>query len=136
MRLAELEGKRIAIWGCGREGRAALSVLLRKFPDQAVTLFCSKEEAEALAAPNVGARFIGPGVSIDGEQNGLDESSPYGGGIRVITAPPDAFMLSRFDIVIKSPGISPYREPHVSAEKSGARFTSGTAMRIDIALTS
>lgn len=104
MRLAELAGKRIAVWGYGREGRAALAALRRRFPDQPITLFCSEAEANALAASNVGA------------------------GVEVITTPPDTAALSRFDIVIKSPGISPYREPYLSAETAGVRFTSGTAI--------
>ena len=102
MRLAELEGRRVAVWGHGREGRAALSVLRRKFAGQSITLFCSAAEAAT----------IGP----DGE------------GVDIVTTAPDAEKLSAFDIVIKSPGISPYREPYPSAEKSGVRFTSGTAL--------
>ena len=100
MRLAELAGKRVAVWGYGREGRAALSVLARKFPEQTVTLFCSAAEAAHVA----------------------------GGAVDIVTTPPDAATLSRFDIVIKSPGISPYREPYLSADKAGVRFTSGTAI--------
>lgn len=100
MRLAELTGKRVAVWGYGREGRAALSVLARKFPDQIVTLFCSATEA------------------ADVTRSGVD----------IVTTAPDAATLSAFDVVIKSPGISPYREPYLSAEKTGVRFTSGTAL--------
>ena len=100
MRLAELTGKRVAVWGYGREGRAALAVLARKFPDQTVTLFCSAKEAAEVAR----------------------------GVVDIITTAPDATTLSAFDVVIKSPGISPYREPYPSAEKAGVRFTSGTAL--------
>jgi UDP-N-acetylmuramoylalanine--D-glutamate ligase len=53
-------------------------------------------------------------------------SSPNPGSI--VTAPPDAAALSAFDIVIKSPGISPYREPYLAAAKAGVRFTSGSAI--------
>ncbi|HEX7917094.1 UDP-N-acetylmuramoyl-L-alanine--D-glutamate ligase [Rudaea sp.] len=102
MRLSALAGKRVAVWGYGREGKAALSVLRRKFPGQPVTLFCSAAEAA--------------GIGRDGE------------GIEIVTTAPDAAALSVFDIVIKSPGIGPYREPYVSAEKAGVRFTSGTAI--------
>lgn len=114
MRLAELEGKRVAVWGYGREGRAALSVLLKKFPAQAFTLFCSEEEAHRVEAEG---KFAG-GESGVGAQVKLD----------VVSVPPDAAALSAFDIVIKSPGISPYREPYLSAEEAGVRFTSGTAL--------
>jgi len=100
MRLAELAGKRVAVWGYGREGRAALSVLARKFPDQTVTLFCSATEAAEVAS----------------------------GRVDIVTTVPDAATLSAFDVVIKSPGISPYREPYHSAEKASVLFTSGTAL--------
>jgi len=102
MRLSALAGKRVAVWGYGREGRAALSVLRRQFPGQSITLFCSAVEAAGIGR--------------------------YGNGIDIVTTAPDVAALSAFDIVIKSPGISPYREPYVSAEKSGVRFTSGTAI--------
>jgi UDP-N-acetylmuramoylalanine--D-glutamate ligase len=128
MRLADLEGRRVAVWGYGREGRAALAVLRRRFPEQRTTLFCSEAEAQALAASNLGARFIAPGFSTHVQQSGRDESRPYDATIEVTTVPPDVVALSRFDIVIKSPGISPYREPYLSAEKAGVRFTSGTAI--------
>ncbi len=123
MRLAELAGKRVAVWGYGREGRAALSVLRRYFPNQSIALFCSEAEAK-----DVGARFIAPGSLHEEEKNGRNESHPCEGGIDVVTTPPDAAALSRFDVVVKSPGISPYREPYLSAEKAGVRFTSGTAI--------
>lgn len=123
MRLAELAGKRVAVWGYGREGRAALSVLRRYFPNQSIALFCSEAEAK-----DVGARFIAPGSLHEEEKSRRNESHPCEGGIDVVTTPPDAAALSRFDVVVKSPGISPYREPYLSAEKAGVRFTSGTAI--------
>ena len=114
MRLAELEGKRVAVWGYGREGRAALSVLTRKFTRQSFTLFCSEEEARRVEAD----------LKLHaGESNAAAQAE-----LRVVTVPPDAAALLAFDVVIKSPGISPYREPYLSAEKAGVRFTSGTAL--------
>ena len=38
MRFAELEYANVAIWGCGREGRAVLAALRRRFPDKPLTL--------------------------------------------------------------------------------------------------
>src|SRR5579883_2009847 len=114
MRLAELAGKRVAICGYGREGRAVLSVLRRRFPDQPVTLFCSEAEARTLKAPSTGLA------------GGEGETS--GDTLKIKTAPPDVAALSAFDVVIKSPGISPYREPYFSAEKNGVRFTSASAI--------
>lgn len=114
MRLSEFEGKRVAVWGYGREGRAALSVLTHKFPRERFTLFCSEREAAALVT----------------DSSGLPAKDAGDGGTRVlvVTTPVDEAALAAFDIVIKSPGISPYREPHLSAEHAGVRFTSGAAI--------
>jgi len=49
MHLADLAHARVAIWGYGREGRAALAVLRKRFPEKALTLFCNEEEARTLA---------------------------------------------------------------------------------------
>jgi len=101
MKLADLEHARVAIWGYGREGRAALAVLRRKFPRKELTLLCSADEkAQVLADAN----------------------------LYVVTASPDAAMLAQFDIVIKSPGISPYKSPVPEAMAAGVKFTSGTAL--------
>lgn len=114
MRLSEFEGRRVAVWGYGREGRAALSVLTQKFPAERFTLFCSEAEAAALIA----------------QSSDLFAREAGGRGTRVlvVTTPVDEAVLAAFDIVVKSPGISPYREPHLSAEHMGVRFTSGTAI--------
>src|SRR5579864_4002896 len=101
MRLAELENQRVAIWGFGREGRAALSILQRRFPRKPLTLFCSADEAREASADN---------------------------DVRVVVTQPDAAALTQFDVVIKSPGISPYKSPLPEAERSGVRFTSGSAL--------
>lgn len=101
MRFAELEYANVAIWGCGREGRAVLAALRRRFPDKPLTLYCKPGEADAARAA---------------------------GHLRVFEAAPDAAMLSAHDIVIKSPGISAYKPEILAARERGARFTSGTAL--------
>jgi UDP-N-acetylmuramoylalanine--D-glutamate ligase len=102
MRLDDLAGKRVAVWGYGREGRAALSALRQRFPDHAWTLFCSEDEARSIS-------------EVDAM-------------LRVVTLPPDAAVLAQFDVVIKSPGISPYHSPVPEAVAAGVHFTSGTAL--------
>jgi UDP-N-acetylmuramoylalanine-D-glutamate ligase len=100
MRLAELKDARVAIWGYGREGRAALTALRRRFPDKELTLFCSEAEAKGIA----------------------------GSLLTVVAGVPDAAALSRYDVVVKSPGISPYRSPLPEAMRSGVHFISGSAL--------
>jgi len=109
LRLADLAGARVAIWGFGREGRAALAALRRRFPDRPIAVFCSAAEADALKAR-------------DGLRNDTDTR------LQLITSAADAEALSRFDVVIKSPGISPYKPPAAPAQLAGVRFTSGTAL--------
>ena len=103
MRLADLANARVAVWGYGREGRAALSTLRRRFPGKHLTLICSAAEADGACATS------DPELSI-------------------VTASPDVAILSRFDVVIKSPGISAYKSPLPEAELAGVRFTSGCAL--------
>src|SRR3954464_13204331 len=102
MRIADLAGRRVAIWGYGREGRAALRALRSRVPALGVTVFCSDTEA---------AEFD------------CDDRA-----VRIVTLAPDAGALGAFDIVIKSPGISAYRPELLEAQHNGTRFTSGTAL--------
>ncbi len=102
MRVSALEGRRVALWGYGREGRAALSAIRRRLPRQQLTLFCGAAEA--------------------------DEAAALGDLLLSIAPMPDAAALSAFDVVIKSPGISPYRAPADAAGAAGVAFSSGTAL--------
>jgi UDP-N-acetylmuramoylalanine--D-glutamate ligase len=154
LRIADLADARVAIWGFGREGRAALVALRRYFPHKPLTLFCNEAEAALLIAtsdvatpspPTGSAERVGvsggrrrlvdvspvdplpphPTRSLDvvrGE--GLPDASP----LRVVTQPPDVAALEQFDVVIKSPGISPYKLPAAAALRAGVRFISGSAL--------
>jgi UDP-N-acetylmuramoyl-L-alanine---L-glutamate ligase len=102
MRLAELAGQRVAIWGCGREGRAVLSALHTRVPSLRPTVFCAIGELADVAAAASGAE--------------------------VIASAPGVADLSAFDVVIKSPGISAYRPELLEARRNGTRFTSATAL--------
>ncbi len=51
MRIADLAGRRVAVWGYGREGKAALVALRRRLPGLRPTLFCSEAEAERILSP-------------------------------------------------------------------------------------
>ncbi len=101
MKFATLEGKRVAVWGYGREGRSALAALRRHLPRQPVSLFCSAAELDC-----------------------ADIAEP----VAPRTVAPDADILAGFDYVVKSPGISAYRPEIAAARARGTVFTSGTAL--------
>ena len=99
MRIADLADRDVAVWGFGREGKAALAALRSRLPQSHFKVFCS-----------------------DAEAGGLRDSAD------AITAAPDAAALSAFDVVVKSPGISAYRPEIIEAQHNGTLFTSGTAL--------
>ncbi len=102
MRISQLEGKRVALWGWGREGRAAHHAVRARLPSLPLTLFCNEQEAADAAA------LGDPRLSVETEAT--------------------AARLSAFEIVIKSPGISPNTPVAMSAAASGTRFIGGTAL--------
>jgi UDP-N-acetylmuramoyl-L-alanine---L-glutamate ligase len=102
MRIAELAGQRVAIWGFGREGRAAIRALRQRAPELSLALYCSDAEAA--------------------------DAQAFDAALRVYAHEPDAVALSAYDVVIKSPGISAYKPAVVTAQAQGTRFTSGTAL--------
>jgi UDP-N-acetylmuramoylalanine--D-glutamate ligase len=102
VRISQLEGQRVALWGWGREGRAAYRALRGRLPQLPLTLFCQDTEAAEAAALR-------------------DEWL-------TIETVADAGRLGRFDLVVKSPGISPYRPEAQAAIAAGTRFIGGTTL--------
>ncbi|MFI8720000.1 UDP-N-acetylmuramoyl-L-alanine--D-glutamate ligase [Stenotrophomonas sp. NPDC077464] len=102
MRISQLEGRRVALWGWGREGRAAFAVLRRHLPGLALTLFCPEAEVASAQAEAGSALQVRSDVSADA--------------------------LAAFEVVIKSPGISPYGEAAVVAAARGTQFIGGTSL--------
>ena len=102
MRIADLAGRRIAIWGFGREGRAAIAALRQRLPLQPLTLFCGATEVEPARA--------------------------FDAALNIVAGEPDASMLAGFEVVVKSPGISAYKSALLTAQARGTQFTSGTAL--------
>ncbi len=111
MRIAELAGRRVAIWGAGREGAAALRALARRLPGQRLAVICRDDEVDALCAPPAAGAPALDRTTVDWH---LDAPTPA--------------LLASFDGVVKSPGISPYLAPVPEAQALGARFTSGSAL--------
>jgi len=102
VRISQLEGKRVALWGWGREGRAAFNVLRQRLPSLPLTLFCPESEAAAARAETDGA------LSVRSDVTGT--------------------ALAAFEVVIKSPGISPYGEAAGHAAAAGTQFIGGTSL--------
>jgi UDP-N-acetylmuramoylalanine--D-glutamate ligase len=105
VRISRLEGQRVALWGWGREGRAAYHAIRARLPAQSLTLFCSAAEAEEVGA------FADAYLQVEPEAT--------------------ARLLGAQDIVVKSPGISPYSEAALAAVAQGARFIGGSTLWFD-----
>ena len=99
MRVADLGSRRVAIWGLGREGRAAIGFLRKHHPRLPLVLLDDTAE-----------------VPIP-EEYGSNATSIFGAeGI--------ANVLTEVDVVVKSPGVSLYRGDIQSARKNGVQITS------------
>ena len=102
MRIADLAGKRVAVWGFGREGRAAIRAIHAQLPQLPLALYCGEGEAEA-------ARAFDATLTVYGQE-------------------PGSVALCAYDVVVKSPGISAYKPAVTTAQAQGTVFTSGTAL--------
>lgn len=104
MRISQFEDRRVALWGWGREGRAAWRALRTRESGEAeqLTVFCLAEEAAEIRT--LGDPALYPETEVTAER------------------------LSAFDVVIKSPGISPYLPEALAAAEQGTRFVGGTAL--------
>ena len=102
LEIGRLDGCRVALWGWGREGRAAWRAIRARLPALPITLFCSATEAADVRA--------------------------LGDALLATEREPTAERLSAFDIVVKSPGISPYKPEAIAAAGRGTRFVGGTAL--------
>ena len=96
------DGGRIALWGWGREGRAAYRAIRARLPTLPLALLC--DESEALQVRELGDANLAVDTRVVDEQ------------------------LSDFAVVIKSPGISPYSAAVTSAVANGTRFVGGTGL--------
>lgn len=105
MRISQLEDKRVALWGWGREGRAAYQAIRSRLPVLPLTLFCNKEEAEEATA------LADPLLTIHSEAT--------------------AESLSAQQVVVKSPGISPYSAAALAASANGTIFIGGSTLWFD-----
>jgi UDP-N-acetylmuramoylalanine--D-glutamate ligase len=102
LEISQLDGRRVALWGWGREGRAAWRAIRMRLPALPMTLFCNATEAA--------------------------DARALGDALLAIETEATAERLSAFEIVVKSPGISPYKPEAIAAAGRGTRFIGGTAL--------
>lgn len=110
LRIADLNGKRVGIWGAGREGSAALRALVRHAPDASSLVVTS-------APPSV-------------QSSALASGTPASAGPAVpwLFGPDGIEALAACDVVIRSPGV-PVRGPEADRVRAGgAILTTGTAL--------
>ena len=98
MRVAELGSRRVAIWGLCREGRAAFGFLRKHHPGLPLILLDDSAEA----------RF----------------PQEYGNVTSAFGAEEIANALKEVDVVVKSPGVSLYRDDIRFARDNGVQITS------------
>lgn len=102
MRISQLEGRRVALWGWGREGRAAYRAIRARLPQLPLTLLCLPEETS--------------------------DATAFDDALLAIATDVTAARLATFDVVVKSPGISPHRPDAQAAIAQGTCFVGGTAL--------
>ncbi len=98
-----LDGRAVAVWGAGREGRAVVAAWQRHLPGRRLVWIVRPEEVAHL--------------SVDA-----------GDGVTVLAEGDEAAKLEHFQVVVKSPGISLYRPDVLAAQANGVGFSSGSAL--------
>ena len=96
MRFSELEGRRVGVWGLGREGRSVARAVAARLPGTELILVDESRPAGS-----------------EGEWEGLP-----------VTADPGA--LATCDVVVRSPGVSIHRPEAAALREAGVTLTSGT----------
>jgi UDP-N-acetylmuramoyl-L-alanine---L-glutamate ligase len=103
IRLSDLSGQKVGIWGAGREGLAATRALSR-MPNPPAIVVAASEITEAQAEA---VRAISPQVRLAASPNPEKE-------------------LARCDVVIRSPGVSIYTDAFAEVVSAGVAVTTGT----------
>ncbi len=102
MRFSELDGKTIGVWGVGRETRSLVSHLTERSPAARVAVLVREQGEETLPVA----------------------------GLRVVTAADAVSALSGCDVLVRSPGVSVYRDEVRELLRMGVPVTTGTALWI------
>jgi UDP-N-acetylmuramoylalanine--D-glutamate ligase len=104
MRIADLENLDVAILGAGSEGRAVWRAIRRLSETLPLTIYC-EDPPEGVFARAFDARAD-----------------------RVLVGPLEAAALARHDVLVRSPGFSPYRQELRAARRAGVKFTTPTGL--------
>lgn len=109
MRISDLAGRRVALLGFGVEGRSTLAAIRSRLAEQPVTVL----DQNPLPAEAAAALAADPAVAVCTGDGALDD-------------------LAGFEVIVKSPGVSPYRGPAaaalIAARAAGAIVTSATEL--------
>ncbi len=106
MRIQELKGRKVALWGFGREGHATLRWLNQRLPDLSLTV-------------------------LNDTPLPLNIETAENDNVRFLTGAKATDAIPSYEIIIKSPGISIYRPEVGNAQAQGVRFTSATQLWFD-----
>jgi UDP-N-acetylmuramoylalanine--D-glutamate ligase len=101
MRFAELAGRRVGVWGAGREGLAAHRVLRDQDPARESVIYTDAPVAPA-------------------------EREAFGEGARFADGADGFAELAACEVVIRSPGVSRYRPEVEGLRAAGVELTTGT----------
>jgi len=104
MRFGEMENSRVAILGVGREGQAVWRQIRRHFPYKTLSLFSESAIDEAFR------QQLDPLI---------DEFHP---------GPLNVQNLAQFDLLVRSAGISIYRDELIQLRSLGVRFTTACSL--------
>lgn len=99
MLLSEFEDRDVAILGAGREGRSAYRWLRRRYPDLSLTVY---------------------------DERAVDW--PEDANLRRVVGPLDGDRLRAHEVLVRSPGISPYRPALQAALAAGVTCTSASSL--------
>ena len=99
MRAADIGTQRVAVWGLGREGRAAIAFLRERHPNLPLLVLDDADDGRAPESLGAGIDYAFGPARIAGS-------------------------LGNIDIIVKSPGVSLYRREIQAARASGTHVTS------------
>jgi len=103
MNISDLKNKSIAIWGLGSEGWSTLKFLKKKFPGKQIYIFNDKE--------------------FSNDTFNILSQDPF---LKIVLGKDIRTNLKNVDVIIRSPGVSIYKEEIEYSKKQGIKISSST----------